>query len=144
MLEEIINEINNILAATHGRARKELRKKISNNCAIRELAVEAGKIGKPLANILEKTRNIFDMDILRINDDEVLTDMEAIHKYLTEFYEKWFQAKKATRKVCTQMMLTGSGSSATGNTMTPSRRRTTLTKNCKTSSGRPFRVLKHR
>ena len=27
VLEEIINEINSILAATHGRARKELRKK---------------------------------------------------------------------------------------------------------------------
>jgi hypothetical protein len=94
VLEEIINEINSILAATHGRARKELRKKISNNCAIRELAVEAGKIGKPLASILEKTRNIFDMDILRINDDEVLTDMEVIHKYLTEFFEKWFAGEE--------------------------------------------------
>ena len=34
------------------------------------------------------------MDILRINDDEVLTDMEAIHKYLTEFFEKWFAGEE--------------------------------------------------
>ena len=35
------------------------------------------------------------MDILRINDDEVLTDMEAIHRYLTDFFEKWFSGEAA-------------------------------------------------
>ena len=52
-IEEITAEIDLILSATHDRTRTELRKRISNHCAVRELAVEAGKIGKPLASLLD-------------------------------------------------------------------------------------------
>ena len=64
---------------THGRMRTELRKRISNHCAIRELAIEAGKIGKPLASLLEKTKNILDMETFRIDDERILTDINEIH-----------------------------------------------------------------
>ena len=89
-IEEITAEIDRILSATHGRTRTELRKRISNHCAIRELAIEAGKIGKPLASLLDKSRNIFDMETFRIDDEHILTDMADIHKYITDFFKEWF------------------------------------------------------
>ena len=92
-IEEITAEIDRILSATHGRARTELRKRISNHCAIRELAIEAGKIGKPLASLLDKSRNIFDMETFRIDDEHILTDMADIHKYITEFFKEWFEGE---------------------------------------------------
>ena len=70
--------------------RTELRKRISNHCAVRELAIEAGKIGRPLASLLEKSKNIFDMETFRIDDERILTDIHEIHRYITEFFKEWF------------------------------------------------------
>ena len=52
--------------------------------------VEAGKIGRPLASLLEKSKNIFDMETFRIDDDRILTDIHEIHRYITEFFKEWF------------------------------------------------------
>ena len=93
-IAEITAEIDLILSATHGRTRTELRKRISNHCAVRELAIEAGKIGKPLASLLDKSRNIFDMETFRTDDEHILTDMAEIHRYITDFFTEWFAGEK--------------------------------------------------
>ncbi len=65
---------------------------------MRELGIEAGKIGKPLASLLDQSRNIFDMEAFRTDDEHILTDMAEIHRYITEFFKEWFAGEDIDTK----------------------------------------------
>ena len=82
------DEISHIHQAIGGRKRAEFRRLISYYCRLRERNFREGKIGPAIRAVSGKVINSYDMQSLRLDDDNLLANEDEIHMAMVEFFEK--------------------------------------------------------
>ena len=90
LLQSLNEDIKKVKSHLHGRHRTTIRRQMGRLVQYREDMRVCGRIGYVIKSIMGTFKEVFDLQVIRNEKGEILTDGVEIHKAVTEFFKSWF------------------------------------------------------